>query len=153
METFSRWGIRKLRDLAALPDVALSERLGQAGIHLQKLARGATSRTLVPVEPPLIFEEVIELEYPLVLLEPLAFLLGRLLEQLCARLEARALATQELRLNLELQNGYQNDESAELALDLTGEGARPHMICLGALFGFPSRCLTPELFSSCCNLI
>ncbi len=121
LETFSRWGIRKLRDLAALPDVALSERLGQAGIHLQKLSRGATSRTLVSVEPPLIFEEVIELEYPLVLLEPLASLLGRLLEQLCVRLEARALATQELRLELELQNGYQSDESAELSF-----GPSPH---------------------------
>jgi protein ImuB len=105
LETFSRWGIRKLRDLAALPDIALSERLGQIGIHLQKLARGATSRPLVTVEPPLIFEEEIELDYPLMLLEPLAFLLGRLLEKLCARLAARALATQELRLCLELQNG------------------------------------------------
>jgi protein ImuB len=111
LETFSRWGIRKLRDLAALPDVALSERLGQAGIHLQALARGATSRTLVPVEPSLVFEEVIELEYPLVLLEPLAFLLGRLLEQLCGRLEARALATQELRLCLELENGWRTEDS------------------------------------------
>ena len=110
LETFSRWGIRKLRDLAALPDVALSERLGQVGVHLQALARGATSRTLVPVEPPLIFEEVVELEYPLVLLEPLAFLLGRLLEQVCARLEARALATQELRLQLELENGWQTED-------------------------------------------
>ncbi|MGA9968282.1 MAG: DNA polymerase Y family protein [Terriglobales bacterium] len=110
LETFSRWGIRKLRDLAALPHVALSERLGQAGIHLQKLACGATSRTLVPVEPALIFEEVIELEYPLLLLEPLAFLLGRLLEHLCARLEARALATQELRLCLELENGWQTED-------------------------------------------
>ena len=110
LEIFSRWGVRKLRDLSALPDVALSERMGQAGIHLQKLARGATSRTLVPVEPLLIFEEVIELEYPLVLLEPLAFLLGRLLEQLCARLEARALATQELRLCLELENGWQAED-------------------------------------------
>ena len=110
LETFSRWGIRKLRDLAALPDVALSERLGQAGIHLQALARGATSRTLVPVEPPLIFEEVIELDYPLLLLEPLAFLLRRLLEQLCVRLEARALATQELRLCLELENRWPTEE-------------------------------------------
>src|ERR1700678_4042723 len=110
LETFSRWGIRKLRDLAALPEVALSERLGQAGIHLQALARGATLRTLVPVEPPLVFEEVIELDYPLVLLEPLAFLLGRLLEQLCVRLEARALATQELRLCLELENGWQAED-------------------------------------------
>jgi protein ImuB len=110
LETFSRWGIHKLRDLAALPDIALSERLGQTGIHLQKLARGAIARTLVPFEPPLIFEEVIELEYPLVLLEPLAFLLGRLLEQLCARLEACALATQELRLCLELENGWQTED-------------------------------------------
>ncbi len=110
LETFSRWGIRKLRDLAVLPDIALSERLGQAGVHLQALARGTTSRILVPVQPPLIFEEAIELEYPLVLLEPLAFLLGRLLEQLCARLEARALATQELRLSLELENGWHAEE-------------------------------------------
>ncbi len=43
------------------------------------------------------------MEYPLVLLEPLAFLLSRLLEQLCARLGARALATQELRLDLTLE--------------------------------------------------
>jgi protein ImuB len=111
LQTLSRWGIRKLRDLAALPDVALSERLGQAGVDLQKLARGATYRTLVPVEPPLIFEEGIELDYPLVLLEPLAFLLGRLLEQVCARLEARALATQELRLSLELENGWHEEEA------------------------------------------
>jgi protein ImuB len=124
LETFSRWGIRKLRDLAALPDVALSERLGQAGVHLQALARGATSRTLVPVEPPLIFEEVVELEYPLVLLEPLAFLLGRLLEQLCARLEARALATQELRLQLELENGWQTEDISTNNGE-TGVPARP----------------------------
>jgi hypothetical protein len=44
------------------------------------------------------------LEYPIVLLEPLAFLLNRLLEQICARLASRALNTQELRLTLELQN-------------------------------------------------
>src|SRR5580700_3683371 len=124
LETFSRWGIRKLRDLAALPDVALSERLGQAGVHLQALARGATSRTLVPFEPPLIFEEVIELEYPLVLLEPLAFLLGRLLEQLCTRLEARAFATQELRLSLELENGWQI-EDLSTNNGATGALARP----------------------------
>src|SRR5208337_4228347 len=112
-ETLRRWGVRRLRDLAALPDVGVSERLGQQGVYLQKLARGATSRTLVPVEPPLLFEEVTELEDPLVLLEPLAFLLSRMLEQLCARLSARALATQELRLELELANGYCDEESAD----------------------------------------
>ena len=110
LETFDRWGVRNLRALAALPEVALSERLGQEGVRLQQLSRGATYRTLVPVEPLLEFEEAIELEYPLVLLEPLAFLLGRLLEQLCARLAARALATQELRLRLELENGYREEQ-------------------------------------------
>src|SRR6201993_4335464 len=104
LETLARWGIRNLRALAALPEIALSERLGQQGLQLQKLARGAASRTLVPVEAPLVFEEAIELEHPIVLLEPLAFLLNRLLEQLCARLASRALSTQELRLTLELEN-------------------------------------------------
>ena len=104
LETLNRWGIRNLRALAALPQVSLSERLGQQGLHLQQLARGAVMRTLVPVEAPLRFEEAIELEHPIVLLEPLAFLLNRLLEQICARLGSRALSTQELRLTLELEN-------------------------------------------------
>ncbi|HME36926.1 MAG TPA: DNA polymerase Y family protein [Candidatus Sulfotelmatobacter sp.] len=104
LETLNRWGIRNLRGLAALPEVSLSERLGQEGLRLQQLARGAASRTLVSVEAPLVFEEAVELEHPIVLLEPLAFLLNRLLEQICARLGSRALATQELRLTLELEN-------------------------------------------------
>jgi protein ImuB len=104
LETLDRWGIRDLCGLAALPEISLSERLGQEGLRLQQLARGAASRTLVSVESPPIFEESIELEHPIVLLEPLAFLLNRLLEQICARLGFRALATQELRLTLELEN-------------------------------------------------
>jgi protein ImuB len=102
VEMFDRWGIRNLRALAALPEVSLIERLGQAGLRLQKLARGAASRSLRVMEPQLIFAESVELEYPIVLLEPLAFLLNRMLEQVCARLQARALAVQELRLSLEL---------------------------------------------------
>jgi protein ImuB len=106
LETFDLWGVRNLRALCALPEIALSERLGQQGAQLQKLARGAISRTLVPVDPPLVFEEAIELEHPVVLLEPLAFLLAHMLDQLCARLAARTLAAQELRLQLELDSGF-----------------------------------------------
>jgi len=115
LETFARWGIRNLRALAALPEISLSERLGQQGLHLQKLARGTATRTLVPVEAPLVFEEAIELEHPIVLLEPLVFLLNRLLEQICARLGSRALATQELRLTLELSNVTGVDDEFENA--------------------------------------
>jgi protein ImuB len=102
LETLDRWGIRNLRGLAALPEMSLSERLGRQGLRWQQLARGAASRTLAPVEAPPIFEEAVELEHAIVLLEPLAFLLNRLLEQICARLASRALHTQELRLTLEL---------------------------------------------------
>lgn len=104
LETLERWGVRTLQSLAALPKIELSERLGQQGLRLQELARGVASRALVPVEAPAVFEEAVELEYPIVLLEPLAFLLNRLLEQICARLSARARNTQELRLTLDLES-------------------------------------------------
>jgi len=116
----------------------LSERLGQRGLHLRKLARGCSSRTGVPVEPPCIFEESAELEHPLVLLEPLAFLLNQMLEQLCARLAAHSLATQELRLELGLLSGWQSGEEeaavcmpcfAELSLGPDGRGRpSPHSL-------------------------
>ena len=123
LEILDRWGVRNLRALAALPEIAFSERLGQEGLRLQQLARGAASRTLVPVEAPLLFEEAVELEHPIVLLEPLAFLLNRLLDQLCARLGSRALATQELRLTLdfatcmEMDCEFENFRTSGAALD------------------------------------
>ena len=149
LETLARWGIHNLRALAALPEIALSERLGQEGLHLQKLAHGTASRTLVPVDAPLVFEEAIELEHPIVLLEPLAFLLNRLLEQLCARLASRALATQELRLSLELSNltgvddefenaGIPSESDDSIGEYKTPEGAPPlsRFMRQGGDFGF-----------------
>jgi protein ImuB len=127
LEVLERWGIRNFRALAALPEIALSERLGQEGIRLQQLARGCSSRSLVPVESPLVFEEAIELEYPLVLLEPLAFLLARLLDQLCARLGARALATHELNLDLTLECSAP-DHIATAAPGHVGTGAPARLI-------------------------
>ena len=111
LETLERWGIRDFGSLAALPEVALSQRLGQEGLRLQRLAQGRTQRSLVPVEPPVKFEEAVELEDAIELLEPLMFVLNCLLSQICARLVARALATNELRLTLET-TGYE-DQSAE----------------------------------------
>ncbi|HJS97541.1 MAG TPA: DNA polymerase Y family protein [Terriglobales bacterium] len=109
LETLDRWGVRNCRTLATLPEVALSERLGQEGLRLQRMARGTTERSLAVSEPALSFEEAVELEYPVALLEPLAFLLNRLLEQLCARLSVRALATNELRLRMELDTSCREE--------------------------------------------
>src|SRR5439155_14299648 len=68
------------------------------------------------------FEEVMELEYPVALLEPLAFILGRLLDRLCARLEARSLSTHELRLRLELEAGVEAE--TDIGIRDSGLGAR-----------------------------
>jgi protein ImuB len=103
LETLERWGIRRFRDLAALPELGLAERLGPEGLRLRKLARGEGDRPLVPVDEPLRFAEEAELEYPVELLEPLAFVLARLLNDLCARLESHGLAANELRLRLKLE--------------------------------------------------
>ncbi|HKW67152.1 MAG TPA: DNA polymerase Y family protein, partial [Terriglobales bacterium] len=124
LETLDRWGVRNCRTLAALPEVALSERLGQEGLRLQRMARGATERSLTVSEPALSFEEAVELEYPVALLEPLAFLLNRLLEQLCARLAARALATNELRLRMELENAPQRHGDTEQIEELKNKECR-----------------------------
>ncbi|MBI4476280.1 MAG: DNA polymerase Y family protein [Acidobacteria bacterium] len=82
-----RWGLKTLGDLAALPRVALSERLGQDGPLWQRIARGEDVRPLVPVAPEAPFQASLDLEWPIDGLEPLSFVLGRLFEPLCRRLE------------------------------------------------------------------
>jgi len=112
LETLERWGVRDFRSLAALPTIALSQRLGQEGLRLQKLARGCAQRTLLPVEPITKFEEAIELEDAVELLDPLMFILNRMLECICVRLESRALAATELRVALEI-TGYEDQSTEE----------------------------------------
>ena len=76
LETLERWGIRTFRDLAVLPAIGIAGRLGPEGVRLQQLARGEFERPLRPLEDPLRFEEDLELEYPVELLEPLSFVLA-----------------------------------------------------------------------------
>ena len=99
-ETFALWGVRTFRDLAVLPLTGVAQRLGQEGVRLQQLAQGRTDRALNLVRPPIGFVQSLELEHPVSELEPLSFILSRLLNQLCANLNEHALATNELRLQL-----------------------------------------------------
>ncbi len=114
LETLNAWGIRSLGELAALPAAGLSERLGPAGLRLRELARGASTRALVPSVPVPGFEKSIELEYSVALIEPLMFVVASLLNQLCRNLEERALATNEItvRLKLEAEGDRQTRMSA-----------------------------------------
>ena len=110
LETLHCWGVRDFKALALLPTAQLSERLGQEGVRLQTLARGAGLRPLVPIEAKLEFEERIELEDPIEQLESLAFALGPLLNRLCSRLAVRALAVHELFLELKLDTPLREDQ-------------------------------------------
>jgi protein ImuB len=113
-ETLERWGIHRFRDLAALPPLGIAERLGPEGLRLRERARGEAERKLVPMEEPLRFEDSIEPEYPVDLLEPLAFLLARLLNGLTTRLATRGLATDELRLRLTLETRAAHERTLRL---------------------------------------
>ena len=124
LDTLERWGVRDFRTLALLPEHALRSRLGESGTRLQQLARGSSLRTLALCEPAVRFEEAMELESAVENLEPLSFVLNRLLEQLCARLEARALAVQELTLRLQLEQRVADEQTTTLPeLEKSG-GAR-----------------------------
>lgn len=104
LETLEAWGIRTFADLAALPTIALTERLGQEGLRLQKLARGGRERFLVADEPEESYVAEYEFDDPVETLESLSFILSRLTHALCERLASRALATTELRLTLALES-------------------------------------------------
>jgi protein ImuB len=103
LETAARWGIRTFGDFAKLQPRQVAERLGQEGVYLHKLARGGGSRPLVPRQDPLHFEGTMELEHAVNSLEPMTFILTRLLDPICMRLRTRGLATFEARLHLVLE--------------------------------------------------
>ncbi len=86
---FRAWGLNTLGELAALPASDLAARLGQQGLLWQALARGDDVRPLIPDLAEERFEGSIDLEWPIEGLEPLSFVLTRLLEPLSTRLERR----------------------------------------------------------------
>ena len=117
-ETFRRWGLRTLGELAALPAADLSARLGPEGPALQRLARGEDPRPLVPVVDPERFEASLDLEWPIEGLEPLSFVLARVLEPLCARLERADRGAAALTVRLTLTTRETHTRTLQLAAPL-----------------------------------
>jgi protein ImuB len=95
-----RWGLRTLGELVSLPADDLAARLGQEGVRWQRLARGEDAAPLVPSVPEERFEQSLDLEWPIEEHEPLAFVLGRLLEPLEAHLERRGRGAAVLHVRL-----------------------------------------------------
>ena len=114
LSTFRRWGLRTLGEVAALPAAAVAARLGQEGVRWQRLARGEDPRPLLPVAPEERFEQALELEWPIEGLEPLSFVLGRLLEPLEAHLERRGRGAAVLHVRLHLVTRVVHARSLQL---------------------------------------
>jgi protein ImuB len=117
-ETLTLWGVRTFGELAKLPLKGIAQRLGPEGGRLQKLVQGKSDRQLVLVQLRPGFEQEIELEHPVDELEPLSFILSRLLNQLCANLNAQALATNELRLRMKLENKTEHERAITLPVPM-----------------------------------
>ena len=111
LETLKRWGIRTYAEFAALPEIAVVERFGQKGRRWQQIAQGRDTKPLIALDFPEQFEECMELESPVELLEPLLFIVNRLLDQLCTRLRMHILAIGEVRVTLTLER---NDSRSNL---------------------------------------
>ena len=109
LETLRLWGVRTFKEFAALPVTGVSERMGQDGLKLRELASGKTNRHLKLRQAAPEFRNAIELEYPIAELEPLSFILARLLNQICANLNAYALATNALQVEMKLERGARHE--------------------------------------------
>jgi protein ImuB len=114
LETLRLWGVHTFAELAALPVAGVSERLGQVGIKLQQLAAGKTERHLKVKQPAPVFAQSLELEHAIAELEPLSFIFARLLHQLCATLNAYALATNELCVSMQLEDQTTHERKLSL---------------------------------------
>jgi protein ImuB len=107
VDTLTAWGLRTLGDFAVLPADEVAARLGQEGVRWQRLACGDDPQPLVPSAPEERFEQALDLDWPIEGLEPLSFVLGRLMDPLAAHLErrGRGAAVLHIRLHLVTRHG------------------------------------------------
>ena len=112
--TLRRWGLRTLGEFAALAPDDVAARLGQEGVVWQRVALGQDAQPLVPAVVEERFEQALDLEWPIDGLEPLSFVLSRLLEPLSARLERRDRGAAVLHVRLHLVTRTVHERSLQL---------------------------------------
>jgi protein ImuB len=117
-QVLESWGIYTFEQLAQLPETGLAERFGAQGVYLQRLARGAIHRPLKIFQPETTYEDRIQLDHPVSLLEPLLFLIARLLNDQCARLLSNAMAANEVTICLELEDREEHIRTLHLPVPM-----------------------------------
>lgn len=101
------WGLRTFGQFAQLPPLGVVARLGEEGAHWQRQAQGSVTRQLRLLGQAVHLHKEVELEDSISTLEPLLFLLGKMLFELCIELTARSCSTNQLRVSLQLE-GHAN---------------------------------------------
>ncbi len=99
-----KWGIHTLGELGNLDGEELAARLGPEARELWQRATGRSARLLNLVHPRESLGESFEFEHEVETIEPLLFILRRLLQQLSVRLQAIYLVAKELTLRLGFAN-------------------------------------------------
>lgn len=114
-EILSKWGIRTASQFLALGKNRIAERLGAPGLELFDEAKADGLRPLRLTAPRQAYEEFFEFEQPIETLEPLLFLVRRLLEQLLARLRLGFLSVSEIHVRLILESGAVQEQAIKVA--------------------------------------
>lgn len=114
LTTLERWGVHSLGEFARLPPAEVVSRLGPAGEQLHAIARGEDPTPLVPRTPPPTFREGMELDWPLVSLEPFLFVARAALDRVVQRMECRGLGCRRLELSMELEPDGHHERSITL---------------------------------------
>jgi len=102
LATLARWGLVSFGDLARLPRPDVRARLGPAGARLHQAASGEDVTVLVPAGEVQRFVDRMVLDWPLDALEPLSFVLARILDGLSAALERADRGAVEVTTRLQL---------------------------------------------------
>jgi len=129
-DTFRRWGLDTLGDLATLPREGLGTRLGPAGLDAHDRASGVDRAPWVPWTAPMFWEEAQGLDYELDTLPALAPVLDAVLGRLCARLAAAHLVADALDIRLALVTGGHHTRSMTLAAPLSDVPALAALLAL-----------------------
>lgn len=108
-QALTRFGIRTVQDLLALPRRSLTTRLGSRILDLLTRLSGERSDPPLPAPESQRLSEAIDLDFPVEHLQPLAFVLKGLLSRLLARLESRHLACGNLGITLTLAGGARDE--------------------------------------------
>lgn len=137
-EALKNLGVERVGDLAQMPKNELGARFGEAGTQLIRRARGDCQRPLRRYRPPERLEESFELEAPTEDLDPIAFILRRLLHRMEGRLSALRRAAGALTLDFLIEPGLERE--VELEATRAPSSKRRHV--LEVRFAQPTRVST-----------